>query len=76
MGCAIDKSQDNGKNLTFEQAMYFLRQGCSITRSSFEDAWCKILSGTNTDEVYESFYMTIFDVLAEDWMVVDYEMGR
>lgn len=63
---------ENGTNLTFEQAMSFLRDGCRITRACFDPLDRKSLAG-NIDAVYGSFYMTIFDVLAEDWMVVDFD---
>ena len=63
--------QDNGTGLTFEQAMFFLREGCRITRASFDGDEMKTLCGTLPDKIYGSFYMTIFDVLADDWMVVD-----
>lgn len=50
--------------MKLEDAMQFLREGYRIYRTSFPDKGS--LCGTK-DKVYGSFYLTLYDVLAEDW---------
>jgi len=52
--------------MKFEDAMYYLRLGKRIYRESDPDKGS--LCGT-PEKVFGSFYLTLFDVLAEDWEV-------
>lgn len=52
--------------MKFEQAIPHLRVGKKIFRLSMPDKG--YLCGT-TDKVKGSFYLTIYDVLADDWEV-------
>ena len=50
--------------MQFESAMEYLREGKRIYRKSIPDRGS--LCGT-IEQVYGSFYLTIYDVLADDW---------
>jgi len=50
--------------MRFEEAMLFLRDGFRIYRDGHKDKGS--LCG-DIDNVYGSFYLTIYDVLGEDW---------
>ncbi|PWU06758.1 MAG: hypothetical protein C5B43_01210 [Verrucomicrobia bacterium] len=50
--------------MKFEEAIEFLRDGKRIYRLSDPDKGS--LAGT-TNKVFGSFYLTIYDILADDW---------
>ncbi len=51
--------------MKLEEALAYLRDGKRIYRSSRPEKGS--LCGTDENKIYGSFYLTIFDVLAEDW---------
>ncbi len=57
--------------MDLESAIYFLKRGHAIYRESCPERG--YLCGTE-DKPYGSFYLTLWDVLAEDWKV-DEEKG-
>ncbi len=54
--------------MKFEDAMEFLRGGFRVYRKSNPDKGS--LCGT-IENVYGSFYLTLYDILAEDWEYCD-----
>jgi hypothetical protein len=58
--------------MKFEDALPYLRQGEKIARSSLthpEEKYKSLMFKENN--IYCSYYMTIYDILAEDWQVVN-----
>lgn len=54
------------KPMKFEDAMKFLRSGYRIYRISNPEDY---LEGTE-EKPFGSFYLTLFDVLADDWHAI------
>lgn len=58
--------------MKFEIAIEYLRDGHRIYREKNPDEY---LEG-NLNQVFGSYYLTIYDVLAEDWQVVRFENNQ
>lgn len=59
--------------MNLEEAICYLRKGNKIYRSSSPEKGS--LCGT-LENVYNSFYLTIYDVLAEDWEIKQKEDNK
>jgi len=62
--------------MNFEDAMFFLRKGEMIYRESKKhngSLCCTLDKNDQIEQVYGSFYMTIYDIMANDWLMKDDE---